>query len=292
VKHSESSLPHNSRDPEELDLPTLLRLIWRGLPRLVLAVLLSVAIATVYLLFATKWYRAEVVLVPAEEQSIPSLPGQLGGLAAFAGVSIGAGTKEVEALAVLRSRDFARGFIQEQELVELLGRSRRSIFGYPNGNDGFLEDDQLIDAVDFFRRKVLRISQDPKTALVTISVDWRDPRLAADWANLLASRLNAKMRERALADAEDNVAFLTDELSHTSLVGLQQSISRLLEVEMQKLMLARGNEEFAFRVVDFAEAPNKHSRPKGLLILLFAISLGLAVGFVVVFLLDATVRRT
>lgn len=49
---------------------------------------------------------------------------------------------------------------------------------------------------------------------------------------------------------------------NTNLVALQQAIGRLLENELQKLVLARGNEEFAFRVIDTAVAPRKKPRKK------------------------------
>ena len=70
------------------------------------------------------------------------------------------------------------------------------------------------------------------------------------------------MRQRALAEAEANVKYLRREFESTSIVALQQSISGLLENEMQKLMLARGNSEYAFRIIDRAEVPRAPSKPR------------------------------
>jgi uncharacterized protein involved in exopolysaccharide biosynthesis len=100
-------------------------------------------------------------------------------------------------------------------------------------------------------------------------------------------RLNERLRERALQEAETNVAFLQTELGQTSVVTLQQSIGRLLESELQKLMLARGNEEFAFRVIDAASPPKERVRPKRALIAVVGTMLGGMLAVFGVFLLHA-----
>jgi uncharacterized protein involved in exopolysaccharide biosynthesis len=100
-------------------------------------------------------------------------------------------------------------------------------------------------------------------------------------------RLNERMRAQALKEAETNVAFLQTELGRTSVVTLQQSIGRLLESELQKLMLARGNEEFAFRVIDAASPPKERVRPKRALIAVMGTVLGGLLAVFGVFLLHA-----
>jgi uncharacterized protein involved in exopolysaccharide biosynthesis len=70
-------------------------------------------------------------------------------------------------------------------------------------------------------------------------------------------------------------------------VTLQQSIGRLLESELQKLMLARGNEEFAFRVIDAASPPKERVRPKRALIAVVGTMLGGMLAVLIVFLSHA-----
>ena len=131
------------------------------------------------------------------------------------------------------------------------------------------------DGVKYFDEKVRSIQDDKKTGLITLAVEWKDAKLAADWANLLVDRVNDDLRARALREAESNVAYLQRELSGATIVTLQQSIGRLLDSELQKLMLARGKKEFAFRVIDRAETPKWRYRPQRALIVSFAFFLGL-----------------
>jgi uncharacterized protein involved in exopolysaccharide biosynthesis len=63
---------------------------------------------------------------------------------------------------------------------------------------------------------------------------------------------------------------------------LQLSVSQFLEKELQKLMLARGNKEFAYRVIDSAQVPKDRSKPHRTLLVVFSILLGGFIGVVTV----------
>lgn len=272
------------------DLRTLWNILWNKRWRIAGISVLFALVSASYALFATKWYRAEVLLAPADATSVPAvLGGQLGGLAALAGVSIG-GRDSAEAVAVLRSRELARSFIQDHELLKVFFAQdwdqarqtwrKRDPKNWPDSRD----------AVEFFHEKVLRVSVDRQTSLVTVAVDWTDARVAAEWADGITHRANAILRDRALQEAEQNVAYLRSELADSSIVTMQQTIGRLLESELQKVMLARGNEEFAFRIIDAAESPKRQHWPKPALLVVIGAMVGGVVGCLIA--LSAHGRRT
>jgi uncharacterized protein involved in exopolysaccharide biosynthesis len=128
---------------------------------------------------------------------------------------------------------------------------------------------------------VCTIGEDKKSGVVTIDIQWINSRLAADWANDLASRINVRMRKRALEESDRNVHYLQQEIANTNIVSLQQSIGRVLESELQKLMMARGSEEFAFKIIDPAVPPRKRYRPQRALIIIMSTIAGglLSIGF-------------
>src|SRR6185503_13921362 len=125
-------------------------------------------------------------------------------------------------------------------------------------------------AVKYFDQRIRTITRDKLSGLVTVSVDWKDPELAASWANALVQRLNAEMRVRAIERTNGAVAFLEKELGATSAVETRQAINRLMEAQINQRMLANVTEEFAFRVVDPALLPDKSDiiRPKKVLLAL------------------------
>jgi LPS O-antigen subunit length determinant protein (WzzB/FepE family) len=73
----------------------------------------------------------------------------------------------------------------------------------------------------------------------------------------------------------------------TSIVTLQQAIARLLESELQKVMLARGNEEFAFRIIDSAFPPKERVRPQRALLAVLGTLMGGMVSVFSIFLANA-----
>jgi len=266
----------------EVTLFDLWRVVWGGKYLIVLITGLFTAIAVVYALFATEWYRADALLVPADGQSMSEIDSQLGGLASLAGFRLGGGSGDSsEAIAILRSRAFAREFILEFELISI----------FLQNEENSKEQPDIRDAIEFFHKNVLRVSENRDTGHVTLSVTWTDAGVAAEWANILVKRINERMRERAAKSAEENIKFLKSEMATNSLVDLEQSISRLMETEMKELMLVRGNEEYAFRVIDGAEPPRVRSRPRRSLLVVSVFFVSGILSLLVVFVFSA-VRKS
>lgn len=268
---------------------TLIRIwtvVWRDKWLVVALTALTGLVAVAYALLATEWYRADVLLVPARQDGMSGFGERLGGLAALAGMAtVPSDASKSEAVAVLKSRAFAREFIKDNGLLSAF-TAGSTITGKPGA-----EPADLRDAVRFFHENVLRVSEDRDTGHIALSVEWTDPAVAANWANSLVARLNEGMRQRALKEAEANVAYLQSALESNNLVPVQQSIGRLLESELQKLMLARGSEDFSFRIVDPATPPDRRARPKRTLIVASAVFLGGVFALLVVFVRNAFSKR-
>lgn len=249
--------------------------LWAGRKWIILGVLIFGALGATYALLVTPIFRAQVTLLPMDNKSARGLAGQLGalgGLAGLAGINIG-GTDKVEPMAVLSSRDFARAFIENQKLLTVLLADKWDATAKKWKTDGANTPD-IRDAVEYFDKNVRKVGEDRKSGLVVLTVDWKTPTEAAAWANLMAAQINGQMRARAMEDAERSIGYLRGELQATTQVSLQQSISRLLESQMQNMMMARGNLEYAFRVVDTARVPKKRFSPKRTLITLGAGMIG------------------
>ena len=269
-------VPERLAPDQNLDLSAILAEFRAQRVRLTLAPLLAALLFAAYALLAEEWFTAEALLAPAEQAAVSPAAGQLGGLAALAGVPLGLGEQDpsVKALAVLQSRDFARRFIEDEDLVAAFTVERaawwRSLpFFTPVAPDPF-------DAVEFFQRSVLSVTEDAKTGFVTLAVTWTDRATAARWAQSLLERLNAQVRATTIRDAERNVAFLKEELRAGTIAGLQPAINTLAEAELQKLMLAKGREAFAFEIIDPAVPPKYRSAPNRTLLVLMGAFLGLA----------------
>jgi uncharacterized protein involved in exopolysaccharide biosynthesis len=264
---------------DEIDLWELWETIWSGRWLIVAITSVFTLGGVTYALLAQEWYKADVVLAPADKKGGGGALAQFGGLASLAGISL-PGAGEGEPVAVLKSKDFARSFITDLNLMPVL------LEGAESGD----QKPDIRDAVRAFDG-IRVVTEDKKSGLVTLSIRWKDPDTAAEWANLLVKRLNDRLRTQAEAESERNVAYLQREIAATSVVSLQQSMGRVLEGEMQKLMLARGNEEFAFKVIDRATPPKQREAPKRTLIALVSMLAGGFLSLLAVFVRKAIANR-
>ncbi len=265
------------------DLFELLRTLWRG--RVLIAAITSIfAIGGVlYALLATEWFKADVVMAQVDNnKSLSGNLAQLGGLASLAGISIGNSATAEVPVAVLRSKDLARQFIEDRNLTKVLLVDKIDVKTGDWKERNPAKQPDIRDAVEYFQKKICVITEDKKTALVTLSITWRYPAVSAEWANELAERVNTKLRNQAVAEAEQNIKYLKDEIAATNITSLQQSMGRVLESEMQKLMLARGNEQFAFKVIDRSVAPRRRAGPTRIVLVMSSTILGFLASVVVV----------
>ena len=111
----------------------------------------------------------------------------------------------------------------------------------------------------YFSRSVRAITEDQKTGLVTLTINWTNPAQAAEWANGLVVLTNSYLRDRAISTSERNISYLNEVASKTGEIGLKSAVYSLMEAEIKNEMLARGNLEYALKVIDPAVVPERKS---------------------------------
>lgn len=268
------------REEEALDLGAYWRLVVerRLLVGAIAVVATLIAVATALMLPPV--YRAEALLAPAEQEKaegLGALAGPIGDLAALAGASLGpAKDKTAEFIAALKSRAFSVSFIKEQNLMPVLfadnwdkeKKTWKDVARPPTEWSAYERWDKGIRQVNVDRR----------SGLITLAIEWRDPVLAAKWANELVRQANARLRAEAVDEASRNIAYLEKQLAHTSTVEVQQAIYRLIEAQTKKKMLASTRSEYAFTVIDPAVPPGMKYKPNRKAIVSAGLLLGLVLG--------------
>jgi uncharacterized protein involved in exopolysaccharide biosynthesis len=266
----------------EIDLFELVATLWAGRWIIVLVSGLFALCGAAYALLATEWYESKVVLVHVDTKSLPSGFAQLGGLASLAGINLAVESNEQTPLAVLKSKDLARDFITQEMLLPVFFAEKWDSEAKKWKSADPKKQPDLRDGVKYFDENVREVSEDKKTGLVTLSITWKDPAQSATWANLLVAQVNERLRQQALQEAEHNIEYLQNEMAATNIPSLQRAIGSVLESEMQKLLFARGRDEFAFKVIDKAVPPKERIRPRRTIIVAFALMLGGALSCVIV----------
>ena len=195
-----------SVDEDEIDLLELIRTLLQTWKTIVGITIVCVALAVAYALLAPEVFKAETLLASASEEKsgASTALSQFGGLAAIAGISIPTDSNVEEVVATLQSRKFLRHFIGSKKLRSILFEEI-----WDAESQSWLVETQEDEptehmAVEAFKA-ILSVDEDKNSGLVTLSISWKDPALAAEWANDLVKQLNEQLREKAIADSRKRV---------------------------------------------------------------------------------------
>lgn len=284
-----------SYEEDEIDLLEYWRVMWSR-KKMILAVSFTAALlAIVISLLMPNIYKAQVLLAPVgggenKGGGLSAALGGLGGLASMAGISLGGGGSTAENLAVLKSREFIWKFVKDNKLMPILFADNWDAKNKKWKGDDPKKEPSLWSAYRTLMG-IMRVTKNGKTGLVTVSVEWKDPALAAKWANALVGRLNAYLRRKAIARSEANLTYLNKELDRTRVADMRQTLFELISQEQKKAMLASTQEQFAFRVLDMAVPPDQKARPRRSLIVILSTFVAGFLAVIIAFIQEGVQRR-
>lgn len=284
---------------DEIDLRELFSAIWQG-KWLIIAVTSLFTVASVfYALSLPDVYKSEVTLAPAEDNSL-KVPGQLGGLAALAGVNLGGkgGDKTALALEILKSRDFLGRFIEQNDLYIPIMAAK----GWDRATNQLIIDPEIYDAknkawvrkvqeplkpkpslletIDEFN-KAFSVNLDETSGMVKLSIKFYSPLTAKVWADALVKSINEEIRSRDLSEADKSIEYLNGQIPLTNVSDIRTMLFSLIEEQTKTKMLAHAREEYVLKTIDPAVVSELKDSPKRVLIVLTAIVLGMFVGIVI-----------
>lgn len=286
---------------DEIDLRELFRVLWAG-KWLIGGITFAVtAIALIVALMLPNIYRAEALLAPNDQNragGLSALAAQYGGLASLAGISLGSDSTDrtTIGLEILKSRKFISDFIQQHAiLVPLMAAS-----GWDQ-DSGELEIDSSIydvtaekwvrdvrrpkkmipslqEAYEEFSKEILSVSQNKRTSIITVSIEHYSPTVAKQWVDWLVADINTTVMRTDVDEAEQAIEYLNRQIESTSLAELQKVFSSLIEEQTKTVLLAEVSDEYLFKTLDPAVAPEEKAKPSRTLILVLGCLVGLIAG--------------
>lgn len=290
----------------EIDLSELFKAFWKGKWIIIATTFVFALCSVLYALSLPNIYKADALLAPAESSNgggLSKMAGQLGGLAALAGVNLGSNESSQTDLAVqvIKSRQFVDAFIERHDLLVPLMAAKDWDLGQnklildediynPSSSEWLREPDGLRgakptaqEAFEIFIKDVLSVNQDKENGLYTISVKHYSPYEAQKWVNWLIEDINNVMRERTITETTQNLEYLNLQLKKTAITDMQSTFYKLIEEQTKSLMLAEVQEEFVFKVIDPAVVPELKDEPKRALICVLGTLVGIIFAFLIIF---------
>jgi len=283
-------------EEDEIDLLEYWNVIWKKKKLIIGVSILAAILAAGISLLMPNIYRAEALLAPmgGEESKggISSALGGLGGLASLAGVSLGGSSSVDENLAVLKSREFIWDFVKTEKLMPILFADDWDADLNKWVKEDLENQPTLWDAWRMLVDKgMLGTSVDKDSGLVQLSIDWKDPELAALWVTKLVKRLNGHLREQAIIQSQEKLKYLNDELAKTKIEENRNALFSLISNEQKQAMLANTQQDFAFRTIDAAVAPDKKIKPKRSIIVVLTMFVAAFLTIIFVFIQEGIRKR-
>lgn len=294
---------HGFNGQSDITLEQFFTIIWRGKWFIIASIVMCSAAAVLYALSLPNVYKAEAVLAPVTEESGLKIPGQLGGLAALAGVNLGSSGNKNTALAieVLKSRGFLIRFIERHDLYVPVIAAK----GWDRDKNALVIDEDLYDTsggvwvrkpkpfqskkpssleVHKQLQKKFTVNQEKTSGMVKVTLEHYSPYVAQEWLMQLVKELNDDIRLRNVTEAESSIAFLQQQLKTTDIADVRTMLYSLIEEQTKTLMLANVREEYVLKVVDPAVVPEEKSGPMRALIVVLAAFSGALLSILIVFL--------
>jgi uncharacterized protein involved in exopolysaccharide biosynthesis len=233
----------------------------RVLVILLLLVAVAASVAVAYLL--PPYWRADIVVMPVNRNDPASLGSITPALSSLGSIIARQDPLKDEALAVLRSRELFDTYAKDKNLLPILFEDRWD----PATNTWKVPPERvptLRQGYRLFNGRIRAIDEDRRTGIVTLSITWTDRQLAATWARDMIDLANKQLRDRALQDSQRNMKYLTDEIRASNQASAQlavmNSLASAYDKQLQIYMFAKGQDEYAFRVIDQPTVPDARER--------------------------------
>lgn len=304
TKPSESVNLHNPNE-DEIDILALAKVLWKG-KKLIIWIVVILTFATAALsLFMTNIYTVRTVLVATSQNQgsskMSALASQFGGIASLAGIAMPSASSSNELVSLLNSNVLKKNIIEKYNLLPVLfydqwdnekkawkepGIIKTFIAklrpAKPGADKKALGVPQTWDGIRMLN-EIAAINYDLKEDLITISVDFYNPEMAAAINRYFIDTLNEHMSSEAKRIAVINKKYLEQQLLETSDNLVQQKIYNLIAEKIETMMMAEVKEGFAFKVLEPPMTPDQKRKPKRALMVVVAFILSLFLGVFIVF---------
>ena len=277
-----------SQYDDEIDLRELFAVLWAGRIKIVAITAIFAIVSVIYALSIPNQYKATALLSSADSSGggLSGALGQLGGLASLAGVSLGGGESSEGQIAqeIMQSWSFIEGFVEDNNLAVGVYAAD----GWDKSSNELQINSGLYDVSksqwlveppsswSLFKTfsGILSVSEDKKSGLVSVSIEYYSPLIAKQWLDLYVAAINEHMQKREMAKVTRNIEYLQAQIKKTNIAEMQEVFYTIIEEQIKSKMLAEASPEYAFVAVSPSMVPEEKSQPKRALMCILGTLLG------------------
>jgi uncharacterized protein involved in exopolysaccharide biosynthesis len=125
-----------------------------------------------------------------------------------------------------------------------------------------------------YLQTVIKIRQNPKSPVVTIHVDHRDPEFAKRLLNRVHTETDGKLRAMALARSQEYIRYLSQQLETVTVTEHRLAIAQALSEQEKMRMMTSADIPFAAEPFGEPAASFRPTRPQPIIMLAASIFAG------------------
>jgi len=315
---TERDIEHQEYSHEdEINLLDYWRVLRKRQKLIIRVVVAAVLVTVVISLMMTNIYQAKAVITPitSKESGAGAGVGTLSALAlqfgALPGIMLPGGSSAAEIVNLLKSNILREKVLERNQLLPVLfykewdaekkdwkrgislnplvyvGKLVRAISGgEPQGVRK--KDTGVPDVWDGLREldEIVKVNQNVKENIITITVDYYDPEMAAKMVEYILTALTDHMSSEARRVATINRQYLEEQLVKTADPLIKQKIYNLIAQQLETSMMAEVKENFAFKVIDPPKVPDKKIKPKRIQMALLSFVVSIFIGVFLAFFME------
>jgi uncharacterized protein involved in exopolysaccharide biosynthesis len=280
----ESQIKRTEEDEEPINLLDLLIVLLKHKKMIIAVVFLAGILAVVYSLKTPNSYRSECTISPTSQEKGAGGLGALGGLGAMvaseAGLNTAGSLDQFEV--VLKSRELTNTVIIQHNLMPIL---------YAKSWDSAQQrwttkKPPTLQAAYLVLQPILQVTPDKKKNIMTLSVQFKDPRLAQQILNYYVAGLSEFLRRQTLDEAAAQQAQLYQQLTKTSDPLLKNKLYDLIAKQIEKETLAKVQKYYSFNVIDPPYVPEQKFSPKRAQMVILSVVVAAFIAFFLAFFLE------
>ena len=287
---------------EEINIKNLFKILLNHKYKLVSASLLfGIVVLSASFLLNEKYTSKMILKVEHSGDELSSILGsQYGDLASLAGVSIGGGSEDLTAYAValLQSNSFAERLMSIDGVkVNLMAAKKYNFVNleiiidasiYDKSNNEWVRNPPykrsiIPSALEIYEEVLkddLKVSLDRRSGFIEVTFTHISPIFARDFLNLILKQANELKRKNDYEEASKALYFLEENLKTTNQKELRDSLTKLIESQLQTLMLVDIREDYLLSAIEQPYLPEEEIFPPKVLLTF----IGLFLGFISMFI--------
>ena len=269
-----------NNEKESLNLFSVAEIFYKNKIKIVFFSLAVSMAALIYSFTMKEVYLSEALIMSSESSQSNSLLDRYSSLARLGGINLqtlAPSNRLEEAIATLKSREFVLDIINKRKLDKILLASNKwdkekdeivfneNIYDTKTekwkpdyfGPSGKPTNRQLYDA--FSRR--LTIFKDLETRFVTLGFKSLSPRISKEILEGIIFEVNNSLRSKDIEYAKSSISYVESQLGKAITIDLKNIFYQMIAEQTKTIMLAQGQDDYIFKVIDPPFSPEKRISP-------------------------------